>query len=98
MESDDDTKPVRADPEDSPFDIGDRTIFQMRNQRFDVDELGTIVSAPHRNVPLVTTAIEVSAEPLVRIEQKLDDALRALETLQQRVDSLDSLMSRVINS
>ena len=93
--NDDDTNPVR--PDASPFDIGDRTIFQMRNQRFDVEEFGTVVGAPRRDDSLVTVATEISANPLERIEQKLDAALRALETLQTRVDSLDSLLSRVVN-
>ena len=98
METDDeDTNPVRAAPETSPFDIGDRTILQMRSQKFDVEEFGTIVGPPRLGDTLVTRAREVSAEPLERIEQKLDAALRALETLQLRVDSLDSLLSRVVN-
>ena len=95
MPSDDeDTNPVRPE---SPFEIGDRTIFQMRSQRFDVEEFATVVGAPHREGSLVTVATEISANPLERIEQKLDAALRALETLQVRVDSLDSLLSRVVN-
>ncbi len=94
MPSDDeDTNPVRPE---SPFEIGDRTIFQMRNQRFDVEEFGTVMGAPNHDPSMVTVATEISANPLERIEQKLDAALRALETLQIRVDSLDSLLSRVV--
>jgi hypothetical protein len=99
MSSEDDTTP-RLAPEEAPFDIGDRTIFQMRNQRFDVEEYGTIVNVPHRRDPLVASATEIAPEPaapMERIEQKLDAALRALDALQHRVDSLDALLSRVLH-
>lgn len=97
MADDEDTNPVRPIPESSPFDIGDRTIFQMRSQRFDVEEFGTIMGSSSRPDALVAQSTELSEQPLKRIEQKLDAALRALEMLQSRVDSLDSLLSRVVN-
>ena len=93
---DEDTNPVRLPHEPSPFDIGDRTIFQMRSQRFDVEDFGTVMGVA-REDSVVHTATEYASDPLERFEQKLDAALRALETLQLRVDSLDSLLSRVVN-
>lgn len=85
-------------PQDEPFDYGDRTIFQLRNQSFVADEFGTMIGLPATPAP-VATAVEVSstADPMQRIEEKLDAALRAIAALQQRIDSLDATIARAIN-
>jgi hypothetical protein len=123
--------------ENSPFEIGESTIFQMRNQDFEpVESLSTETDAPEspfaqepapytpdefgtmmqRPSPLQTVAGEplpplefpaatpaepqavpqasAPEDPLARIEQKLDLALRQLQTLQHRIESLDATIAR----
>lgn len=86
--------------QDAPFDYGDRTIFQLRNQSFVADEFGTMVSLPSTTsaAAAMTSATEVTEDdPMKRLEQKLDTALRAIAALQQRIDSLDTTIARAIN-
>lgn len=86
----------------------DKTIVQsMRAQSFEVqDELGTVVTMPidtNLRIPrpvAVAPAPEVvfaDEDPLARMEQKLDAALRQIEKLQQRIESLDLTLARALS-
>lgn len=107
--------PERKKTENEPFEFGDRTIFQLRNQDFEPqdreaaapvrelasDEFGTVVLKPGQTLesvlpPVEATAAAVSDDPLVRVEQKLDAALRQLHSLQQRLESLDATIAKVL--
>ncbi len=100
------SNPERKKTENEPFEFGDRTIFNLRNQDFDPsEEFGTVVLKPqhHEPEPSDTPQEEpgtpsaehaLSDDPLVRIEQKLDAALRQIHSLQQRLESLDATIAR----
>lgn len=45
--------------------------------------------------PAVQTAAEL--DPIVRLEQKLDAALRLIESLQHQLDSIDATLARALN-
>ena len=85
------------------FAFGESTILQMRNQPFRVgeDQYGTMMSTPLPDVPLPGSepAEEPSGgeDPLVRLERKLDQALRQIDALQHRLESIDSALARVLN-
>lgn len=81
---------------DSPFAYGEHTVLQLRAQPFQVeDELGTVLTMPiDTNVRLPRPAEE---DGLARLEAKLDLALRQLEKLQQRVESLDLTLARALS-
>ena len=97
--------------DDSPFDYGDQTVLQLRSQPFEVqDELGTVVTMPIETtarvpiaavpplvqpVPLETVFAEEDA--IARLERKLDVALRMIEKLQQRIESLDVTLARALS-
>jgi hypothetical protein len=83
-------------PDDNVFPIGDHTIMQMRNQVFALDDAGTIVAS--RATLGIPTAVESepAADPIARLEQKVDTALRALEAIQRRLDSFDATLARVL--
>lgn len=116
---------TRKTTENEPFDFGDRTIFQLRNQDFQPDEeFGTVVSrlplpesepasaehaqaappasgaepAPQEAGSTAEPApIETAPEdPIARLEQKVDLALRQLHHLQQRLESLDATIARAL--
>ena len=95
-------------PEDDPFAYGEHTVLQMRAQPFQVqDELGTVVTMPiETNVRMPLAAVEPSVpldtvfaeeEPMARLERKLDTALRQIEKLQQRIESLDLTLARALS-
>lgn len=94
-----------AAPESSDvFEFGESTILQMRNQPFRVDDqYSTMMSEPlpelESNGPDAEPVAQEPAagDPLARLEAKLDRALQAIETLQQRLDSIDSALARVLN-
>ncbi|HEX2833831.1 MAG TPA: hypothetical protein VHW00_12535 [Thermoanaerobaculia bacterium] len=106
--------PERKKTENEPFEFGDRTIFQLRNQDFEPqdlesakpeaepasDEFGTVVLKPGQALEPVPAQAEpattISDDPMVRIEQKLDAALRQLHSLQQRLESLDATIAKVL--
>ena len=90
--------------EDSPFAYGEHTVLQMRAQPFDVqDELGTVVTMPidtNVRMPLAAVPVETvfaEEEPIFRLERKLDLALRHIEKLQQRIESLDLTLARALS-
>jgi hypothetical protein len=74
--------------EDDPFSYGDQTVLQLRTQRFDVqEEFGTVVLMP----------VPEPEDPMARMEQKLDLALKQIAALQQRLESLDVTLARVLS-
>jgi len=82
-------------PDDNVFDIGDRTIGLLRQQAFEVDDYGTLVTSPG-----VTPTVEVAKEPppeepLVRVERKLDVVIATMCELKRRIDSIDSVLARL---
>ena len=82
------------------FEYGDRTMFQLRSQSFAIDDdYGTMIT-PGAVLPVVEAAPAaepLSDDPIARLEQKLDTALRMLATLQQKIDSLDVTLARALN-
>ena len=99
-------EPTLPSPE-TPFEIGDRTIFTLRAQSFEIEqEYGTMMSAPVPRettemplpqIPVVESAPEAAGDPIVRLEQKLDHALRLIQSLQQQLDSIDATLARALN-
>ena len=92
---------VRPPAEETPFAYGDRTVLQMQSQQFDVqDELGTMMVRPGEAavaaIPLQTVAVP-QEDPIARLERKLDLALIQLEKLQQRIESIDLTLVRVLS-
>jgi hypothetical protein len=85
------------------FAFGESTILQMRNQPFRVgdDQYGTMMSTPLPDVPAAESELEAApqatADPLARLERKLDQALRQIDALQHRLESIDAALARVLN-
>jgi hypothetical protein len=82
---------------DKVFEIGDRTVGVMRDQVFAFDEFGTYGTRS------ASRAIEIAVEKvpgddtLHRVERKIDGAMRAISALQRRIESIDRVLSRLIN-
>ncbi|MFP5246239.1 MAG: hypothetical protein ACLGH0_06050 [Thermoanaerobaculia bacterium] len=87
-------------PESDPFDYGDRTVLQLRAQPFVVeDAYGTVLTMPidtTTRVPVPEEEVFVDEDPMVRMERKLDAALRQIAALQQRLESLDVTLMRAL--
>ena len=85
---------------DDLFEYGDRTMFQLRSQSFTIEnDYGTMI-IPGSSMPLPIVEIEPLAaveDPIVRLEQKLDAALRLIESLQHKIDSIDATLARALN-
>ena len=91
---------------DAPlFPFGEGTLMQLREQPWEFEELGTRVIAPQRAAMTIATeepppqaaALPVAeGDPLVRIERKLDELTRAMQTLQRRFDSIDATIARAL--
>lgn len=82
--------------DDNVFPIGDATMMQMRNQVFVLDDAGTIV-APRAALGIPTAVeSEPATDPMARLERKLDAALRAIESIQRRLEAMDATLARVI--
>jgi hypothetical protein len=78
------------------FDVGDRTVELIRDQVFAFDEYGTY--GPGTPRPAIEIAVEVPGEnTLRRVERKIDIAMRGIAALQRRIESIDRVLSRVIN-
>ena len=79
------------------FEYGDRTIFQLRAQTFAIEnDYGTMIGP----VAPVLPAVEIpapAADPIARLEEKLDLALRRIDALQQKLDSIDTTLARALN-
>ena len=88
--------------EDNPFSYGDRTVLQLRSQPFQVqDELGTVVTMPIETtvarIPIAAAPAIAEEDPIARLEQKLDLALRCIEKLQQQIESMDLTLARALS-
>jgi hypothetical protein len=78
------------------FDYGDRTIFRLRTQDFEIEhDYGTMI-LPVSALPEAESET-LSEDPIARLEQRLDLVLRHLAALQQRVDSIDATLERLVN-
>ena len=92
-------EPTLPSPE-APFEFGDRTLFALRAQSFTIEnEYGTMI-LPASPVPRETTDVPlpiVESDPIARLEQKLDAALRLIQGLQQQLDSIDATLARALN-
>jgi hypothetical protein len=99
-------EPTKTDNE--PFEFGDRTLFQLRSQDFHPDEeFGTVVMRPQKaqsdaegaaDSPAapIATADPLPDDPIARIEHKLDLALRQIQALQHRLESLDAAVAKAL--
>ena len=84
--------------DENVFEYGDRTIFQLRTQSFAIEnDYGTMIGpVPAPVLPLVETPV-IADDPIARLEQKLDLALRQIAVLQQKLDSIDVTLARALN-
>lgn len=87
---------------DDVFDIGDRTIFQLRSQQFSVgEEFGTmIVRVPSGDETMLVTPVSdapAPQDPVAELQRKLDVAFRQIAALQQRIDSMDAMLARFLS-
>ena len=64
----------------------------------DADRTVIIDSVPFQTEDVIEAPfpIESQEDPLARLEEKLDRALRLMATMQQRIDSLDATLMRVL--
>ena len=81
---------MSLDPKDDEvFEIGERTVFKMRNQPFVSDDFGTMITRPPRAAAVpVTVAEEPKSEApdrLTRLERKVDEILELLKSLEARL-------------
>lgn len=97
------TAPDESASDATVFTFGDRTVLQLRSQSFmSEEEFGTVIleSVPFRTESVLETPAAIAApielDPMQRLEEKLDLALRAIANLQQRVESLDATLARVL--
>jgi hypothetical protein len=72
---------------ESALDFSRRTLPAPRGQMFSFDS-PTIAVASEDDAP---------ADPIVRLERKLDIAMRMVSTLQRQLDSIDSVLARAIH-
>ena len=79
------------------FEYGDRTIFQLRAQSFAIEnDYGTMIGPVAPALPIVETPA-VPEDPIARLEEKIDLALRRIDALQQKLDSIDTTLARALN-
>ncbi len=89
----------RSDEVNEVFEFGDRTVGLLRNQTFAFDEFGTRVAS----APTLEMAVEIMPEEaplpgaLARIEQKVDAAINAILALERRINSIDSVLARLVS-
>ncbi|HET8773806.1 MAG TPA: hypothetical protein VFP80_08450 [Thermoanaerobaculia bacterium] len=91
-------------PPDAPFEFGDRTLLALRAQPFAIEhEYGTMmlpagpISRETTEIPLPVVESAPETDPIQRLEQKLDAALRLIQSLQQQLDSIDATLARALN-
>jgi hypothetical protein len=89
--------------DEDPFEYGDRTVLQLRAQPFEVqDAFGTVVTMPIDTAPrnplaaVPADTVFVEEDPIARLERKLDASLQQIVLLQQRIESLDTTLARVL--
>jgi hypothetical protein len=51
---------------------------------------------PDRTVVLQSVPFETTPDPNARLEEKLDQAMRMIAAMQQRIESLDATLMRVL--
>ena len=102
MKPDDPTPPPPPETPEAPFEFGDRTVLALRAQSFAIEnEYGTMI-LPNSPVPLETTEMPMpgtstETDPILRLEEKIDTALRLIQSLQRQLDSIDSALARSLN-
>ena len=95
-------EPERKKTENQPFEIGDGTILKLRNQDFHPDdEFGTVMTHSHKpqasafsEAPVQSQTETQPEDPIARIEHKLDMALRQIQAIQLRLESLDATVAK----
>jgi hypothetical protein len=104
MTQDDPTLPLPGHRNDQadPFDYGDRTLYFLKNQPFQVEEeFGTMVARVNgsdQTLPLLTANEEVPASDRERsVEQKIDAMLTRMMSIENRLASIDAALARVLN-
>ena len=97
----DETRPLPAPQRDdgkAVFEFGDRTIGMMELQTFTLDDYGTRALPPTPVIATITEPLAApNADPLARIEHKLDLMLNAITALSRRIDSIDETIARILN-
>jgi hypothetical protein len=68
--------------DDQVFEIGEQTIFAMRSQEFELDELGTMVARPKRPAPEPAPDLP---ERFTRIERRVNEIHEFLRSLEARL-------------
>ena len=103
MKPDESTPPTPPDDQEAPFEFGDRTVLALRAQAFAIEnEYGTMILPNSPPVSLETTEMPMpgtstEADPILRLEEKIDTALRLIHSLQQQLDSMDATLARALN-
>lgn len=106
MTQDDPTLPLagnRRDDVADPFEYGDRTLYFLRNQPFQVDEeFGTMVARVRSDVetvPLIAAGDAVEGEPDRErgIERKIDAMMERMMSIESRLSSIDAALARILN-
>jgi hypothetical protein len=82
--------------EDGVIDIGDRTIRVKHHHMFAFDEYGTQPALT--TTPTIEIAVEDAplVDPIIRLEQKIDNVARAIKALNAKLDSIDEVLAKVI--
>jgi hypothetical protein len=104
MKPDEPLPPAAPDAPEAPFEFGDRTVLALRSQAFDIEqEYGTMIRPSAPPVPMETTEIPMpllelpATDPILRLEEKIDTALRLIQSLQRQLDSIDAALARTLN-
>ena len=105
MTQDDPTLPLaghrKQQPAD-PFEYGDRTLYFLRNQQFDVaEEYGTMIagSGTQETLPLLTATEDVPRGPEGEgtVERKIDAIMARMSSIESSLASIDAALARVLN-
>jgi hypothetical protein len=81
-----------------PLPVAEREIDAAIEAAF--DQNGTVPAARGEMFAFERSKADVeitSADPIVRIEQKLDVVIRSLAALKSRVESIDTILARLIH-
>lgn len=105
MTQDDPTLPLaghRRNDNVDPFEYGDRTLYFLRNQEFDVaEEYGTMIAKAGQSdetLPLAAAESELVTGPDAEraLEQKIDAMLTRMSSIESRLASIDAALARVL--
>ena len=103
MKPDEPTPPTPPDAPEAPFEFGDRTVLALRAQSFAIEnEYGTMIlpnspGAAGNDRDADARDVDGPTDPILRLEEKIDTALRLIQSLQQQLDSIDSTLARALN-